>query len=226
MSATDLKTPDQACRIPDERRCTKKSKQRSRASGKPERCRQPVVQGRKECHYHGGVIDTSKRPHAPNLKHGLYSTVLDPKLRSDSDAAIQSVQADGGVLAVESGIGVRVAAVTRFYREHPEGPATPEERDALMQALTAIDKAAATRKELLAEAPKADAPFTITIGQPGSDRVMVRTPNGPVTALRAPEGGLLLPDGRGAYVPAVQHDVDGIEVWSPTLELNGTGGNE
>jgi len=63
-------------------------------------------------------------------------------------------------------------------------------------------------------------PFTITVSQPGSDRVMVRTSSGSAVALRAPDGGLLLPDGHGRYVPAIKRLVDDVEVYEPVLELS------
>ena len=176
-------------------------------------CRQWPITGARRCKLHGGIIDTRNRPHAPHLKHGLYSKVLDPELREDYEAAVASVQADNGVGVVESGVGVRLAALKRYLKNHPNGPENPDEREAFYRCLRGVDEGVLVRKSLLEERP-ADTAFSLTIAQPGSTSITVRTAAGPAVALKAPDGSLLLDDGRGNWVRAISREVDGVEVWS------------
>lgn len=165
---------------------------------------------------HGG--DTSKRPLQPARKHGLYGKVLPPEQSPDYEAAIASVQADGGVSTVESGVALRVSNVLRYFRENPQGPQTPEEREALARALSQIDAGTLARLELLRAQPKADQPITINVGGGADMRSFVRTPNGPAEALRSPDGRMLLPDGKGGYAPAVKREIDGAELYELAIE--------
>lgn len=185
----------------------------SRRSGQP--CRSAPVRGGKRCRMHGG--DTSRRPLQPARKHGLYAKVLPPEQSADYEAAITSVQSDGGVATVESGVALRVSNVLRFFRENPSGPQTTEEREALARALSQIDAGTLARLELLRSQPKPDQAISINVGVAGDARVFVRTADGPATALRAPDGGMLLPDGRGGFVPAIKRVVDGAEIYEPAL---------
>ena len=176
------------------------------------------MSGGKRCRMHGG--DTSRRPHAPRFKHGLYSQVLDPKLRDDYEAAVKSVQADEGVSAVESGIGVRVAAVNRFYREHPAGPSNAEEYTALMHALGAIDKAAAIRKELRTE-DKPEGDTVIQVANISANPISnVRGPDGAMTQmLNLPDGTALLRCADGAWRPCEPFSLSGVSCYRPVLQL-------
>jgi hypothetical protein len=184
------------------RHCGARAKQNE---GKP--CRAPKVIGSERCYIHGGK---SKRGDAAGpYRHGERSKYV----RTD---AITEVLTDAGLPAEKlAEVTMRANLADRRRRRADLGATVDLD---VAEKLDAGDRGDAgvllKASELARAAEQPNTGFSLTIAQPGSHMQSVRTMNGLAVALKAPDGSLLLPDGRGNYVPAVSRDIDDVEVWS------------
>ncbi|MCU1279804.1 MAG: hypothetical protein JWM53_3350 [bacterium] len=218
MSASELKTAVQAglAEATRPRRPYDQAKHcgaQCRRTGEP--CTRFPVKGKKRCRQHGGA---SKRgAEHGRYKHGEHTRVV---LVSQIAAEVAKVCAELNTPPERVAEVVVRRNVEDRNRRRTELAANGTVDLDIAERLDASDNRDANAllkaAELKKESPTG-APFTITLSRPGADALTVRTASGSAVALRSPSGGLLLPDGRGGYAPAVKRDVDGVEVYEPVL---------
>jgi len=200
-----------------EKHCGARARQRGN-----EPCVRYRAVGARRCKIHGGVTD--RRPARPNQKSGLYGRKLvGAEERELYGQVLDAIRADvPGLVAEQLALEVTTQALAIQRNGLPVDEAG---QDALARKSAVIAKLVTAAATARAQEPKAETPISITIGG-GDSRVMVRTPDGPAVALRAPDGRLLLPAPSGEYRPAVKHVVDGAEIFSLPLEADPATGDE
>lgn len=211
MSADDVKATVQAALTSihsptPARRCKRKSKRTG------EQCKAWVMGEGEVCYHHGAK--SRRGQESGQYVHGEKSKYI---RRTAIAEALQAADT-----APEAIVELTLKANMADRRQRREK--LTEEGDLDLDVADRLDAGDRGDSAVLLKASeqaraidKPETGFNLTIQQPGSTSISVRTMNGMAVAIKAPDGALLLEATPGQWVKAICREVDDVEIWSPLI---------